>query len=257
MGITSAAEAKLDARIRPDITVLRSRTSYPRRHRPPLSVIGGGDSGPSAATGTAATGAAATAAAATESSEQCAGASSTQTFARTVSTERITWRVARAERTVIARAAAARGTTAAESDVARSAPARSASSAPIRSAGGTSASALIRSGKGTSASVPIRLTRRGRIVLGALITMVVAAMTVLIWLAVAGQAQAASHVRPGAPAGHSMLRVVVRPGQTLWSIATTADPAADPRAVIQEIVDDNALAGTAVQAGQVVWVPRS
>jgi len=50
---------------------------------------------------------------------------------------------------------------------------------------------------------------------------------------------------------------VVRPGQTLWSIATKADPAADPRAVIQEIVDDNALAGTAVQAGQVIWVPRS
>ena len=91
---------------------------------------------------------------------------------------------------------------------------------------------------------------------GAAVTMAVAALTALIWLAVAGRADAASHVRPGGSAGHSMLRVVVRPGQTLWGIAAKADPAADPRAVIQEIVDDNALAGTAVQAGQVLWVPR-
>ena len=230
MGITSAAEAKLDARIRPDITVLRSRTSYPRRHRPPLSVIAGGaDAGPSAAGGAAATG----------GSEQFARSSSSQTFARTVSTERTTWRVARTERTIVARAAAtgtraATGTTAAGSAVERSRPA---SSAP--------------------ASAPIRLTRRGRIVAGVLITMIAAAMTALIWLAVAGQADAAGHVRPGGPAGHSMLRVVVRPGQTLWAIAAKTDPYADPRAVIQEIVDDNALAGTSVQAGQVIWVPRS
>ncbi len=221
MGITSAAEAKLDARIRPDITVLRSRTSYPRRHRPPLSVIAGGaGDGPSAAAGTAAT----------ERSEQFA---STRTFARTVSTERTTWRVARTERTVVARAAAARRTTAADSAGTRSQPATAA-----------------------SASAPIRLTRRGRFVVGAAVTMAVAALTALIWLAVAGRADAASHVRPGGSAGHSMLRVVVRPGQTLWGIAAKADPAADPRAVIQEIVDDNALAGTAVQAGQVLWVPR-
>jgi nucleoid-associated protein YgaU len=225
MGITSAAEAKLDARIRPDITVLRSRTSYPRRHRPPLSVIAGGAGArPSAAAATATA----------ESSEQFAASSSTQTFARTVSTERTTWRVARTERTVVARAAAARRTTTAAD----------------------SAGTRARSAGATSASAPIRLTRRGRFVVGAAITMAVAALTALIWLAVAGRADAASHVRPGGSAGNSMLRVVVRPGQTLWSIATKADPAADPRAVIQEIVDDNALAGTAVQAGQVLWVPR-
>jgi predicted metal-binding membrane protein len=105
-------------------------------------------------------------------------------------------------------------------------------------------------------SAPVRLTRRGRIVVGALVTMIVAAVAALIWLAIAGQAQAASHVGPAGPAGHSMLRVVVLPGQTLWSIAVKADPAADPRAVIQQIVDDNALAGTAITAGQVLWVPR-
>ena len=53
-----------------------------------------------------------------------------------------------------------------------------------------------------------------------------------------------------------MLRVVVRPGDTMWSIAVRADPAADPRAVIQQIVEDNGLTGTAIQVGQVLWVPR-
>src|SRR5215467_238958 len=38
----SLAEAKLDARIKPDVAALRSVTSYPRRHRPPLAVLPGG-----------------------------------------------------------------------------------------------------------------------------------------------------------------------------------------------------------------------
>src|SRR5258708_3104337 len=38
--MTSAAEAKLDARIRPDIAVMRSRTPYPKRH-PPASASAG------------------------------------------------------------------------------------------------------------------------------------------------------------------------------------------------------------------------
>jgi len=87
--------------------------------------------------------------------------------------------------------------------------------------------------------------------------MAIATMAVLIWLAVAGQAEAASQVRSGGSPGHPVLRIVVRPGQTLWGIATKADPSADPRAVVQQIIDDNALAGTSVQAGQVLWVPRS
>src|SRR6266581_4205845 len=61
--------------------------------------------------------------AATESSEQFAGSSSTQSFSRTVSTERTTWRVARTERTVMARAAVARRRTAAETPAERARPA--------------------------------------------------------------------------------------------------------------------------------------
>jgi LysM repeat protein len=53
-----------------------------------------------------------------------------------------------------------------------------------------------------------------------------------------------------------MTRVVVRPGQTLWSIAVRAEPTADPRVVVQEIIDANSLTGPAIQAGAVLWVPR-
>ena len=92
---------------------------------------------------------------------------------------------------------------------------------------------------------------------GALVVIAIAGIAAMIWVAVAGRAQAAGHVRPGTPAAHSMLRVVVRPGDTLWSIAAKADPTADPRIVIQQIVDDNALSGTAISVGQVLWVPRT
>jgi len=50
--------------------------------------------------------------------------------------------------------------------------------------------------------------------------------------------------------------VVVHPGQTLWSIASQAEPTADPRVVMQQIIDLNALRGTSIEPGQRLWVPR-
>ena len=201
MGLTSAAEAKLDARIRPDITILRSRTPYPRRHRPALAVLPGDADQP----GVAATD--------------------------------------RAPRTGRARQAESAGIDPEEGPVGWAGHAGQ----PVR------ADQVVRS---TLQPQPIRLTRRGRIVVGALIAIAVAGVAALIWVAVAGRAEAVGHVRPGTPAAHSMLRIVVRPGDTLWGIAAKADPTADPRIVIQQIVDDNALSGTAISAGQVLWVPR-
>ncbi len=104
---------------------------------------------------------------------------------------------------------------------------------------------------------PIRLTRRGRIVVGALVALGVAAVASLIWLTVTGQAQAASHSGPQVPWRDSVQRVVVRPGDSLWSIADKTDPGADPRAVISQVVELNSLRGTGIQVGQVLWVPKS
>jgi len=82
------------------------------------------------------------------------------------------------------------------------------------------------------------------------------AISGLLWLAVAGQAQASSHAQPARPGGPGMIRVVVQPGQTLWSIAVRAEPSADPRVVIQEITDANLLSSPAIHAGEVLWVPH-
>lgn len=219
MGITSAAEAKLDARIRPDITVLRSVTSYPRRHRPALAVLPGG-----------------------READRTAGS-------------------ADAAAAQVARAAS--GVADREPERARAAAAGLATCGTVvgknsRSLGSPTVRPAARSGS-------VRLTRRGKIVVGLLAVIAVASLAALVWLAVAGRAQAAGQVgqpgqagQPGQPGsvGHSMLRVVVRPGESLWSIAVRTDPDTDPRAVIQQIIDDNALSGTAIRAGQVLWVPR-
>src|SRR5437667_193748 len=61
--------------------------------------------------------------------------------------------------------------------------------------------------------------------------------------------------RPGA-VYQNLTSVVVHPGQTLWSIASQAEPTADPRIVMQQIIDLNALYGTSVVPGQRLWVPR-
>ena len=76
-------------------------------------------------------------------------------------------------------------------------------------------------------------------------------------LVIAGAAQAISHSAPRGVSGSGVGQVVVRPGESLWSVAENADPDADTRLVIQQIVQLNALSGDTVFAGQRLWVPRS
>jgi nucleoid-associated protein YgaU len=49
--------------------------------------------------------------------------------------------------------------------------------------------------------------------------------------------------------------VVVRPGDTLWSIATSLDGESDVRAVVDAIQEANGLDGTALVPGQVLVLP--
>jgi LysM repeat protein len=53
-----------------------------------------------------------------------------------------------------------------------------------------------------------------------------------------------------------MRQVVVQPGQTLWSIASAAEPSADPRGVIEQIMSVNDLTSTKLPVGEEIWVPR-
>jgi hypothetical protein len=102
---------------------------------------------------------------------------------------------------------------------------------------------------------PVRLTRRGRLVAGALIVVAAAAAALLLSLLLGGGALAASHGSPGA--GYQGLRqVVVQPGETLWSLAARADPSADPRTVIPQIMSANSLTSSTIYPGEQLWVPR-
>jgi hypothetical protein len=100
------------------------------------------------------------------------------------------------------------------------------------------------------ADPPLRLTRRGKIVVAVAAALLAAGLSLVI----AASAQATSH-SPGA-AQQGLAKVTVRPGQSLWSVAESADPNADTRAVIQQIVELNGLSADTVMPGQSLWVPR-
>jgi LysM domain len=102
----------------------------------------------------------------------------------------------------------------------------------------------------------LRLTRRGRIVLSGFALTLILALITVAWAGLAGGAQAADHRSPGGSVYQGMHQVTVLPGQTLWTIAEHAEPSADPRLVIQQIMQFNAISGTNLQPGQQLWVPR-
>lgn len=107
------------------------------------------------------------------------------------------------------------------------------------------------SGSPRSDRPPIRLTRRGRAVL---VGFAATVTLVALWLTVG----------PGAFAGDGGQRgpsrpartVVVGPGDTLWGIASAADPGTDPRRTVQRIMDLNGLGGDpVVRPGQEIRLP--
>jgi LysM domain len=137
----------------------------------------------------------------------------------------------------------------------RSSSIRGAARAPVADAVLIPSAVISPRPRAASAPAPLRLTRRGRVVVATLLVTVIAAIGLVIALAAAGGAQAASPGGPGA--GHQgMHEIVVRSGQTLWSIASAAEPTADPRLVVQQIMAANRMSNTAIAAGQLLWVPR-
>jgi nucleoid-associated protein YgaU len=96
--------------------------------------------------------------------------------------------------------------------------------------------------RGTSAP-GLRMTRRGR-----LVVLAIALMVVLL----PGAWRAMATAQTGGPA---TVTVSVQPGDTLWGIAAAIDPAADPRAVIAEIRELNALTQSGLVPGQVLVIP--
>jgi len=106
--------------------------------------------------------------------------------------------------------------------------------------------------KPAAARTPVRLTRRGRLVLTATGVLAIGAVSMVL----AGAARATGH--PGAPAGPgtAVTKVLVRPGDSLWSLAEAYDPNADTRLIVQDIQQLNSMTTDQVQPGQILWVPR-
>lgn len=97
----------------------------------------------------------------------------------------------------------------------------------------------------------LRLTVRGRRALAMLAALpAVVALSVAI---VSGGSALAS--RDTGAAGESFTTVTVSSGETLWSIAESVAPQADPRDVVDSIVRLNALDSVMVQAGQSLSIP--
>lgn len=94
-------------------------------------------------------------------------------------------------------------------------------------------------------SAPVQLTVRGRRVVALLALIPIVALMVIF----GGKVAQANSAAP------AMTTVVVQPGQSLWDVASTVDPAADPRAVILEIEQLNGLTSADVAAGQQLIVP--
>ena len=111
-----------------------------------------------------------------------------------------------------------------------------------------SRSAMVGPGGRPAPRSAVRLTRRGRVVLGIVLSVPFAAVLMVVgsWSA---DAETQSS---GAPATGV---VVVEAGESLWEIASTVAPESDPRATITAIRDLNGLGSDAVVPGQALVVP--
>lgn len=121
----------------------------------------------------------------------------------------------------------------------------------LTDAGATRSDAEVRrlprpAARGVRSRQPARLTRRGRLVV----------MIGLLLLGVlAGSVSARALAAPAEPAGAQPRSVVVRQGESLWSIATHYAPDRGPGSVVDEIRKLNQLPGMTVYPGQWLRLP--
>lgn len=104
---------------------------------------------------------------------------------------------------------------------------------------------------GSASTTRLRLTTRGRRVI-AFLASVPAVIALSIAIVSGGGALASGE--GSAPAG-TFETVTVMPGETLWSIAQSVAPEADPRDVVDAIMRLNALPSGQLDAGQKISLP--
>ena len=108
----------------------------------------------------------------------------------------------------------------------------------------------VRPGSRSAARPPLRLTRRGRIVVRAIAGIVLSIIVMGVVLLADRPARAGNGGRPVSVRHHMVL-----PGETLIEIAADEVPGVDPRDTVARIVELNALSGSSVRAGQLIALP--
>ena len=100
----------------------------------------------------------------------------------------------------------------------------------------------------------MKLTSKGRNVVRAT---AVASLLIVIGAGFSAVGNASEHkvVVASATAGH--VKVVVAPGETLWSLAALVAGNSDVSAVVDQIVTANGLTSSDIHAGQKLWVPSN
>lgn len=101
-----------------------------------------------------------------------------------------------------------------------------------------------------AAPMKIRLTRRGRVVFG-----VLGALLFAVLLAAAALMSAPSAQATLATSEQEFTYVIASPGASLWSIAESVDPQADPRDLVAELARLNQLNGVDIQVGDAIAIP--
>ena len=108
--------------------------------------------------------------------------------------------------------------------------------------------AVGRSARARPTGAQLGLTRRGRLLVVALLMAAVLAAIVSLGPAVVATSDAGEPVR--------VHTVVVQPGETLWDIASRADPTGNVGDMVHRIAELNALPSTGeLQIGQEIAVP--
>lgn len=94
----------------------------------------------------------------------------------------------------------------------------------------------------------LRLTRRGRVVLLAVLVLVLSAAFALGRVGAHGSTAAPAPVRVG--------QMTVQPGDTLWDIAGQLAPGQDVRPVVEQLRRLNRLEGDSLHEGQLLLLPQ-
>jgi len=97
----------------------------------------------------------------------------------------------------------------------------------------------------------VRLTPRGRLLARLAVITSLSILLLSGFAAVTGATAGSSDTAIPTP----YVKVSVKPGDTLWSIAESIAPQGDRRSLVADIVDINHLESLELQAGQKIYIP--